>query len=116
VNGASEVPSDSTGFAITVAFDLVDGALPEFLRLVRENAALSVAREPDCLRFDVLTPLDDAAFRVLLYEIYTDAAAFDRHLASEHYVSFDFRSRALVRTKTVARFSVAPRAEPGDAA
>jgi len=98
------------GFAITVAFDLCEGAAPEFLRLVRENAALSVLREPDCLRFDVLTPLDAQTPQVLLYEIYTDRAAFDLHLVSEHYLSFDRSTRDLVRSKTVASFAVAANA------
>ena len=79
---------NGAGYAVTVAFDLMDGALPEFHRQVSENASLSVEREPGCLRFDVLTPLEEGASpQIFLYEIYTDRAAFDVHLASDHYKS-----------------------------
>jgi quinol monooxygenase YgiN len=102
------------GFAITVAFELIEGTQAEFVRLVSENAALSVAREPDCLRFDVLTPLDGPSPHVLLYEVYTDRAAFDRHLASAHYLSFDLRARQLIRSKTVTGFAATTNAKhPG---
>jgi (4S)-4-hydroxy-5-phosphonooxypentane-2,3-dione isomerase len=99
------------GFAITVAFDLAEGAFPEFFRLVSENAARSVALEPDCLRFDVLTPRDGVGPSILLYEVYADEAAFDLHLASDHYLSFDRSTRDLVRQKTVTSFSVATNAK-----
>ncbi len=79
----------ATAFAITVAFELVDGAFPEFYQRVSENASLSVAVEPGCLRFDVLTPVEAGASpQVFLYEIYRDRAAFDFHLASEALPEF----------------------------
>ncbi|WP_027168514.1 antibiotic biosynthesis monooxygenase [Mesorhizobium sp. WSM3224] len=97
----------AVAFAITVAFELVEGAYLEFHRLVAENAALSVKLEPDCLRFDVLTPADAAtATHVFLYEIYRDRAAFDLHLASAHFRQFDERSRDLVISKTVLAYTV----------
>ncbi|MEI9412443.1 putative quinol monooxygenase [Mesorhizobium salmacidum] len=99
--------SKAAAFAITVAFELLEGAFPEFHRLVAENAALSVKLEPDCLRFDVLTPTHEAdSTHVFLYEIYKDRAAFDLHLASEHFRQFDQRSRELVISKTVLAYTV----------
>ena len=66
-----------------------------------------MALEPGCLRFDVLSPTDGARAReVLLYEIYTDQTAFDVHLASAHFRSFDEQTRTLVRRKTVNAFTV----------
>ena len=85
----------------------MDGALPEFHRQVSENASLSVEREPGCLRFDVLTPFEaDASPQIFLYEIYADRAAFDIHLASDHYKSFDQKTRDLVRRKSVWAYRV----------
>jgi autoinducer 2-degrading protein len=102
----------ATGFAITVAFELAEGGLAEFHRLVTENAALSVEREPGCLRFDVLTPTEEgAAPQVFLYEIYRDRAAFDLHLETEHYKAFDSSTRRLVSRKTVQAFDVAENAK-----
>ena len=40
---------------------------------------------------------------VFLYEIYRDRAAFDLHLASDHFRQFDQRSRDLVVSKTVVQ-------------
>jgi (4S)-4-hydroxy-5-phosphonooxypentane-2,3-dione isomerase len=97
----------AAAFAITVAFELIEGAYPEFYRLVAENAALSVELEPGCLRFDVLTPTNAAVSRhVFLYEIYRDRAAFDLHLVSDHFLQFDQRSRDLVISKTVLAYTV----------
>ena len=102
----------ATAFAITVAFELVDGAFPEFYQMVSENASQSVAVEPGCLRFDVLTPVEAGASpQVFLYEIYRDRAAFDFHLASDHYRSFDLNTRDLVSKKTVWAYSVAENAK-----
>jgi autoinducer 2-degrading protein len=105
--GTSKERGGAAAFAITVAFELLEGAFPEFYRLVAENAALSVELEPDCLRFDVLTPAGACGPRqVFLYEIYKDRAAFDLHLASDHFRQFDQRSRDLVISKTVLAYTV----------
>jgi quinol monooxygenase YgiN len=94
-------------FALTVVFELVEGTFPEFYRLVSENAALSVQLEAGCLRFDVLTPLGaQKPSQIFLYEIYRDRAAFDLHLASDHYRSFDARTRDMVSSKTVVTYKV----------
>lgn len=103
---AGEPGGASAAFAITVSFELFEGAFPEFHRLVSENAASSVALEPGCLRFDVLTPEGAARPHVFLYEIYADRAAFERHLATDHYLAFDRRTQPLVRRKTVHSFRV----------
>ena len=94
-------------FALTVVFELVEGTFPEFYRLVSENAALSVQLEAGCLRFDVLTPLGtQKPSQIFLYEIYRDRAAFDLHLASDHYRSFDARTRDMVSSKMVVTYKV----------
>lgn len=100
-----------TAFAVTVAFELVEGAFTDFRRLVGENAAQSVASEAGCRRFDVLTPEENGGSDVVLYEIYVDRAAFDVHLASAHFKAFDDATRDLVRRKTVATFRVTENAE-----
>jgi len=101
------------GYAITVTFELEDGAAEQFHSLVAENARQSVALEPGCLRFDVLCHVSRRQ-EVFLYEIYTDAAAFDAHLASAHFRSFDERTRELVRRKTVNAFTVEQNAKRRD--
>ena len=97
--------------ALVVEFTLREGARAAFLPLVRENAAQSVAREAGCLRFDVLEPEGSPA-DVLLYEIYTDRAAFDAHLASEHFRQFDAVTRDLVAAKAVRLCALSENAKP----
>src|SRR6476661_2844522 len=96
-----------SAFAVTVLFELADGVYEQFHSLVSDNARQSVERESGCLRFDVLSASDQPeSAQVFLYEIYTDKAAFDEHLASSHFQAFDAKSRELVRKKTVFSYSV----------
>jgi (4S)-4-hydroxy-5-phosphonooxypentane-2,3-dione isomerase len=107
-----------TPYAITVEFEVLATALPDFLRLVKANAAQSVESEKGCTRFDVLTPLtgreppDSLQSIVLLYEVYSSRAAFDVHLASAHFRQFDDATRAMVASKTVMEYAVAENAKP----
>jgi len=90
-------------FVITVDFLLHPGALREFLPLMVENANKSHDLEPGCERFDVLLP-KEAADRVLLYEIYTDKAAFGEHLKAAHFLSFDSATKSMIKEKKVAEY------------
>ena len=74
-----------------------------FRRLITENAAASLVREQGCRQFDVLVPEGAAAGRFILYEIYDDQAAFDAHLASEHFRRFDVAAAPIVTERTVTR-------------
>lgn len=93
-----------TPFALVVTFRLRPGALSAFLPMVLENARTSVAEEPGCRRFDVCLP--ESGDEVLLYEVYDDAAAFDAHLATPHFLSFDAATRDMVAAKDARRFGV----------
>jgi (4S)-4-hydroxy-5-phosphonooxypentane-2,3-dione isomerase len=86
-------------FAISVEFHLKQGARAEFRRLIDANAEASVRSEPGCLQFDVLEP-EGERDRVLLYEIYSDKAAFDTHLRSEHFRTFASASEVLCLQKS----------------
>ena len=92
-------------FTILVDFQLKPGARSEFRRLIDENADASVRTEPGCLQFDVLEP-EGEGDRVLLYEIYSDSAAFDAHLRTEHFRVFAGASESLILQKTVTRSSL----------
>jgi autoinducer 2-degrading protein len=92
-------------YVITVDFTLKSGAMAAFRRLMDANARDSCAQEPGCLRFDVLVPKgqDDQIF---LYEIYADRAAFEAHLKSAHFQTFNRESEALVLAKNIAEYSL----------
>jgi quinol monooxygenase YgiN len=89
-----------TRVVITVEFDLHPGALREFLPLMVDNANKSRDLEPGCERFDVLLP-KDVPDRVLLFEIYTDKAAFGEHLKAAHFLTFDKATKSLIKDKKV---------------
>ena len=89
-----------TPYVILVEFSLRAGMLERFLPLVQANAAASLRDEPGCERFDVLVP-EGERDRVLLYEIYRDAASFDAHGRSPHYHEFARQTESLIATKRV---------------
>ncbi len=87
-------------FAVVVTFQIKSGGMEVFFPLMTENARASLREEPGCNVFDVCT--DPARpDEVLLYELYSDRAAFDAHLASAHFKVFDKAVADLIATKTV---------------
>ncbi len=87
-------------FAIIVTFRIAEDAFSAFLDLVKANAAASLADEPGCHRFDVLTdPAEPDA--VVLYEIYDDEAAFQTHMTMPHFHAFDDAVKPMVLEKSV---------------
>ena len=93
------------GFVIVVEFMIKPGAMAAFRRLIDDNARASVRDEPGCRRFDVLADRKDAG-RILLYEIYDDRAAFDAHLKTTHFATFNSESAPLVADKTVWEYDL----------
>ncbi len=71
-----------------------------FLERVRQQVKDSLELEPDCHVFDVCTSAEREHY-VLLYEVYTNKAAFDAHLASAHFHDFDTSVRDWVADKKV---------------
>jgi quinol monooxygenase YgiN len=50
---------------------------------------------------------------LLLYEIYDDRAAFERHLETPHFLAFKQRSAELVASSTVRLLELAEHCKPG---
>ena len=98
-----------SAYVIWVEFDIHPQHLAEFTRLVRINAAASLAHEPGCHRFDVLLPIPDRA-TVALYEIYDDEAAFAAHLASPHFKTFAAAIEGFVRERRLQAYGLLPAA------
>ena len=87
-------------YAVTVEFDIHADKLDAFLPLMLENARTSREAEPGCLQFDVCR---EGAF-IFLYELYEDRAAFDAHLASAHFKSFDAAVGGMIASKRIKLF------------
>ena len=97
-------------FVVTVDFQVKPGQEAAFAEAVTRQAANSLAGEADCHRFDVCRDPADAA-HVFLYEIYGDKAAFDVHLASDHFKDFDATVKDWLLSKTVGIWELQPAAE-----
>ncbi|HVV27796.1 MAG TPA: putative quinol monooxygenase [Rhizomicrobium sp.] len=88
---------------ITVRFVIKQQFLSAFNARMRQQARDSLDREPDCRRFDIGSDADDPR-KVFLYEIYNDAAAFDLHLASAHFQTFNADTQDWIESKAVERW------------
>lgn len=94
--------------SVVVRFVVQAGHDARFRERVVQQAADTLREEPACHQFDVCVDPADP-HRILLYEIYTDEAAFNHHLLTSHFKAFDAETRAWVAEKTVERWS---RVEP----
>jgi len=74
-------------FSLVVQMEVRPGRREEFLAGMTANAEAAVRDEPGCLRFDVSSVEGDEN-RFFLYELYTDAAAFEAHKASPHFAQW----------------------------
>jgi len=66
---------------------------------------LELSDEPGCRVFDVCARSGDA-YGIVLYEVYDDRSAFDAHLASSHFKTFDAASRDMVTGKRVTELTL----------
>lgn len=90
-------------YTVTVQFVIRKDAADEFLTLMVENAEASLQSEAGCLQFDVCWNQAEPT-EIFLYEVYRDSAAFDAHLASAHFQTFDAAVCDMVVNKLVKTF------------
>ena len=90
-------------YVVTVEFVVKPEHAEAFRREVVANARMSHDTEPGCRQFDVCAVPDDPV-TIFLYEVYTHRAAFDAHLATEHFRSFDATVGSWIARKTVHTF------------
>jgi quinol monooxygenase YgiN len=86
-------------FVVLVDFVVQQEHSDAFARLVIENAEASRTREDGCIQFDVCRPSEGNRF--FLYELYGNAAAFDAHLGTAHFKSFDAKVAPWIVEKRV---------------
>jgi quinol monooxygenase YgiN len=91
-------------YVVIVEFIIEDTAhVDEFRERVGQQARDSLDNEADCHQFDICID-PGRPERLLLYEVYSDAAAFDSHLASAHFLDFDASVHGWLRDKKVTRW------------
>ena len=101
--------------ALVVEFRIKPGRRDDFLKLMREHAAGSLAHSDGCLQFDVLVPKEvqfDAPThepdhnRVILYEVYRDEDAFQVHVKSERVAKTRAGYAEMVESRRITRCAV----------
>lgn len=91
-------------FAVTVTFTIRAGQVDFFLPLVHQNARTAISKEAGCSQFDVC--YDKARPNmVFLYEVYDTEAAFQAHLASDHYAEFQNSVSSMVSHKDIHSYA-----------
>lgn len=90
-------------YVITVIFKIKPEHQSAFAAAMVENARASLETEPGCHQFDVAFAPDDPT-TCFLYELYTDKTAFEAHLASAHFKSFDATVAPWLADKSVQAY------------
>jgi (4S)-4-hydroxy-5-phosphonooxypentane-2,3-dione isomerase len=89
--------------AIVVEFVIEPAFIERFERAILANATASRETEPGCRQFDVCRdPADPQLF--FLYELYDDAAAFDAHRLTSHFLEMETRTAHWIQSKVVHRY------------
>ena len=90
-------------YAVVVKFEVKPDHIEAFMPMMLANARASLHDEEGCHQFDVCTCADRPG-EVFLYELYSDAAAFDVHKTMPHFVSFDRATAPMISEKTVTLY------------
>jgi len=64
--------------AIIATIEIAPDRVDDYLKLAMAHRARCLKDEPGTLAFEILRPRNDDS-KVMLYELYVDDAAFDRH-------------------------------------
>ena len=92
-------------FVVTVTFVASPEHAEAFRERVRQQASDSLSREAGCHRFDVCVDPQTPG-RIFLYELYSDQAAFQAHLETQHFRDFDRDVAPWIEDKTVATWTL----------
>lgn len=92
-------------YVITVTFKVKAEAQGDFRAAVLAQAKNSLTREAGCRRFDVCFA-EARPDQVFLYEVYDDKAAFDAHLQTDHYESFNATVAPMLLDKVVSAWDL----------
>ncbi len=90
-------------YVITVLFSIKPAYLDKFLPEMLANAATSLKQEPGCLQFDVCQSTENTN-QVYLYEVYQHQQAFDEHLNSAHFLSFNETTKNWIEDKQISSY------------
>lgn len=88
---------------IIVEFETLEGAEPEFIRLISDHAQRTLQEEPGCLRFEVIKPLGEDGEplpnKVIVNELYASEAAVAAHVANPRMKPLGLATKPLLKGK-----------------
>lgn len=92
-------------FVVTAEFRIKPDRIDDFKELIDEQARRSIAEEPGCRQFDVCQR-EGVPEVFLLYEVYTDARAFDEeHIGVPRFEAFLGQARPMIESgPIISRF------------
>ena len=91
-----------SAFVLIVEFEINARDYERFHPLIARNAEQSVALEPGCRQFDVMSPADNRSC-IVLYEVYDDEAAFQAHMAMPHVAEFFAAAKPMILKQSARR-------------
>jgi autoinducer 2-degrading protein len=91
-------------FIVLVKVEVKPELADEFKTAILQNAALSVQRDPGCVRFDVLQQQDDPT-RWFFYEVYDKEQAWVDHRHSAHFLAFKEVGDRAILTRDVTKLT-----------
>lgn len=87
-------------YTVIVEFTVDPNSRETFMPRMLQQASDSLSLEEHCHTFDVAVDETDEN-TIMLYELYSDKAAFQTHLASDHFKSFDQAVSEMIVNKKV---------------
>jgi len=102
--GAGPVDTDRLYGRIAI-YTLLDAGADEFDRLAEQVVEEVRAGEPDTLAY-VVHGVPSAPLQRILYQLYADRAAYDRHHEQPYVAEFETRRRPLVLATNVIELGV----------
>jgi len=90
--------------AIAPVFKIHKDHYDAFLKRVCQQRDDCLTNEPGCHYFDVLAAGDGET--VMLYEVYSDEAALEKHRTYPHHASFKADTEPMVRSLDFVKYAV----------
>jgi quinol monooxygenase YgiN len=94
------VAEEHAVYVVIVEFTIHAEHADAFMAALLTNALASREGEHGCRQFDVCTAPGDRT-RVFLYEVYDDKAAFDAHVRTAHFATFDRETAPWIAHRSV---------------
>jgi (4S)-4-hydroxy-5-phosphonooxypentane-2,3-dione isomerase len=102
---------------VIVEFEANEGCQDELAASLRDHARRTLHEEPGCLRFEVIQQTDEAgnpvANRLLVNELYANAAAFETHKANPRMPGLAAKNAPLLKSRRLIT-AISLDAEPED--